>query len=304
MTNIEIETLQITKTYDTETVVNNLSLNIPSGSIYGFLGPNGAGKTTTMRMLVGLIKPDDGIIRYRGKELQKHKKAILKNIGCFIDTPSYYPHLTGYENLKYIQKVINLPISEVDRVLDVVNLTFAKNKKVKEYSLGMRQRLGLAFSLLNDPDIIILDEPTNGLDPEGIHEIRNLLINLSKYEKKTIIVSSHNLAEIESMATHIGMINQGNMIYEGTLRDLYEKTSNEYTLIVNEPEKVKEILNSHSITYRENLNDIVMQTNPEAAAELNKIFANHGIKVFELTQSKKTLEDVFLSLTGKGSESV
>ncbi|WP_085994154.1 ABC transporter ATP-binding protein [Oceanobacillus senegalensis] len=298
----EIETVEITKKYGGETVVNNLSLNIPTGSIYGFLGPNGAGKTTTMRMLVGLIKPDKGSICYKGGDLQQNKRAILKNIGCFIDTPNYYPHLTGYENLKYIQEILNMSIAEVDRVLKVVNLDFAKDKKVKEYSLGMRQRLGLAFSLLNDPDVLILDEPTNGLDPEGIYEIRNLLIHLSEVEMKTIVVSSHNLAEIESMASHIGMINQGNMIYEGSLKDLYESTLDEYTITVDNPEGVKQILKNQSISFSGQANQIVVKMSQDEAAQLNEILVNRGVKVFELTQSKKTLEDVFLSLTRKRSE--
>ncbi|MFC4402491.1 ABC transporter ATP-binding protein [Gracilibacillus xinjiangensis] len=301
MSKNEIETYQITKSYRGETVVNNLSLTIPSGCIYGFLGPNGAGKTTTMRMLVGLIKPDNGSIHYQEKELNDNKKELLKNIGCFIDIPNYYPHLTGYENLKYIQEVTNQPVTEVNRVLEIVNLIHAKDKKVREYSLGMRQRLGLAFSLLNNPDILILDEPTNGLDPEGIREIRELLIYLSKEERKTIIVSSHILSEIESMATHIGMINKGNLIYQGSLQELYETTTDAYTITVDNPEKVRQILQEQSIPFRGN-HQIVLDISPNEAAQINEMLVNNGINVYELTQSKKTLEDVFLSLTRKDRE--
>lgn len=158
-----IQIKHLTKSFLTQTVVEDLSLNIPQGSLYGFLGPNGAGKTTTMRMLIGLISPDEGEVIIKDKNINSWKESLFSQVGCFIDSPNYYPNLSAFENLAYIQKVINKPLSEVDRVLKITGIYDARDKKVRNYSLGMKQRLGLAFALLNDPEILILDEPTNGL---------------------------------------------------------------------------------------------------------------------------------------------
>lgn len=296
----EIQTITLSKNYNQSAVVDTLSLNIPTGSIYGFLGPNGAGKTTTMRMMVGLIQPDEGEVLYGNRKLKEHKAAILQDVGCFIDAPNYYPHLTGYENLAYIQRILNKPFDEIDRVLHLVDLMRAKDKKVREYSLGMRQRMGLAVALLNDPSILILDEPTNGLDPEGIFEIRHLLMRLSQEENKTILVSSHNLGEIEVMATHIGMINQGKLLYEGSLHDLYEATSNEYTIRVDDILLAKKVLDQRGVVYKDMSSQLRLAITPEEASIINYILVSENIRLYELTQSKKTLEDVFLSLTGSG----
>ncbi len=198
-------------------VVDELNLRVPQGSIYGFLGPNGAGKTTTIRLLTGMLANERDNIFIQGKSLQKFSPSIFKSIGCLIETPSLYLHLTGKENLRLITTLRSSDTGRIENILATVGLADAANRKVKEYSLGMKQRLGIGMALLPDPELLILDEPVNGLDPNGIIEIRELLIRLNKQEGKTVFISSHLLHEIEKSCTHIGIINRGALRYEGTL---------------------------------------------------------------------------------------
>lgn len=215
-----IETNNLTKRYKNFVSVNNLSIHIKRGSIYGFLGPNGAGKSTTMKMLLGMSKPTGGDFMIDGKRMPEERIAILKEIGSFIESPSYYPNLTGRENLEIIKKILGLKKSDVDEALEIVGLTEFGDRLVKKYSLGMKQRLGLAGALIGKPPILILDEPTNGLDPAGIHEIRNLIKRLPRMFNCTIMISSHMLSEIELLADDIGILNHGNLLFEGSLDDL------------------------------------------------------------------------------------
>lgn len=218
-----ITTDQLTKKYKNFTSVNNVSLHIRKGSIYGFLGPNGAGKSTTMKMLLGLTAPTKGSFTIDGKHFPEDRIAILKEIGSFIESPSFYANLTGYENLDVIRRILGLPKNTVDDALDLVGLSEFGSRLAKKYSLGMKQRLGLAEALLGRPPILILDEPTNGLDPSGIHEIRNLVKSLPELYDCTILISSHNLSEIELIADDIGILNHGNLLFEGSLNDLRNK---------------------------------------------------------------------------------
>ena len=216
-----ITTEQLTKKYKKNfTSVNNVSLHFRKGSIYGFLGPNGAGKSTTMKMLLGLTKPTAGSFTIDGKHFPADRLAILKEIGSFIESPSFYSNLTGRENLDIIRRILGLPESSVDEALELVGLSEFGNRLAKKYSLGMKQRLGLASALLGEPPILILDEPTNGLDPAGIHEIRNLVKSLPKRYDCTILISSHMLSEIELLADDIGILNHGRLLFEGSLEDL------------------------------------------------------------------------------------
>ncbi|MEB2302192.1 ABC transporter ATP-binding protein [Lysinibacillus xylanilyticus] len=288
----------VSKSFELQQVVKDLSLNIPEGSLYGFLGPNGAGKTTTMRVLIGLIAADKGEIFFKGKNIKDWNKSLFNHVGCFIDSPSYYPNLTAYENLAYIQKITKKPLSEVKRVLKITGIYNAKDKKVKNFSMGMKQRLGLAFAMLNDPDILILDEPTNGLDPEGIHEIRNFLIKLCKDEGKTIFVSSHNLAEIEMMADYIALINQGELIYDGKLEDVL--ISEEYIVKAKQTEEVIQMLTSRGLEItRLKEEKISFKADQNRMALINKQMVEKNIDVYELTPRKRTLEEMFLDLTKK-----
>lgn len=220
-----IETKQLTKTYSEFTAVNSLNLHIPKGTVYGFLGPNGAGKSTTMKMFLGLTKPTSGTFSIDGKKYPENRIEILKSVGSFIEAPAFYGNLSGEENLDIVRRILGLPKSAVDEALDIVGLTQYKNRLAKKYSLGMKQRLGLASALIGKPPILILDEPTNGLDPVGIHEIRSLIRSLPQMFDCTVLVSSHLLSEIELMADNVGILNHGRLLFEGTLDELKEGAS-------------------------------------------------------------------------------
>ena len=215
-----ITTEQLTKKYKNFTSVNNVSLHIRKGSIYGFLGPNGAGKSTTMKMLLGLTAPTKGNFTIDGKQFPGDRIAILKEIGSFIEVPSFYANLTGRENLDIIRRILGLPKAKMEDALELVGLTEFGDRLAKKYSLGMKQRLGLAGALLGRPPILILDEPTNGLDPSGIHEIRNLVKSLPDLYDCTVLISSHMLSEIELIADDIGILNHGQLLFEGSMNDL------------------------------------------------------------------------------------
>ncbi len=215
-----ITTEQLTKKYKNFTSVNNVSLHVRRGSIYGFLGPNGAGKSTTMKMLLGLTAPTKGGFVIDGKQFPRDRLAILREIGSFIESPSFYANLTGRENLDLIRRILNLPPNAVEDALELVGLSEFGGRLAKKYSLGMKQRLGLAGALLGRPPILILDEPTNGLDPAGIHEIRNLVRSLPDRYDCTILISSHMLSEIELVADDIGILNHGRLLFEGSLDEL------------------------------------------------------------------------------------
>lgn len=219
-TNI-IETDSLTKGVGSQTRVNHIDLRVPEGCVYGFLGPNGAGKTTTLKLLLGLLKPTEGTITFFGQKMsEQNRLSILKHTGSLIENPSFYGHLTGVENLEIIAKMKKVPAKEITNVLQTVRLYEQKDKKVKQYSLGMKQRLGIAMALLGNPRVLILDEPTNGLDPAGIQEIREFIKNLPVLRQMTVIVSSHLLSEMEQMADMVGIINHGRLIFQGTMSAL------------------------------------------------------------------------------------
>lgn len=222
MSNQIVRTFGLSKRYGDSLSVSNLDMTVSEGKIYGFLGPNGAGKSTTLKMLLGLVRPSGGEIDIFGKRFNpKNRMEILKNIGSLIETPSYYGHLTGKENLEIIQTILKVPKSNIDKVLKIVRLESQAEKKVRAYSLGMKQRLGIASAMLAFPKLLILDEPTNGLDPSGIQEIRDLIRSLPKKYGMTVIVSSHLLSEIDQMADDIGIIAKGRMMFQGSLETLH-----------------------------------------------------------------------------------
>lgn len=220
-----IETHNLTKAYSDFTAVSDVNLHIPKGKVYGFLGPNGAGKSTTMKMFLGLTKPTSGSFTINGKKYPEDRMQILKEVGSFIEAPAFYGNLSGKENLDIIRKILGLPKSSVDEALEIVGLTQWKGRMAKKYSLGMKQRLGLASALIGKPPILILDEPTNGLDPVGVHEIRNLIRSLPETFDCTVLVSSHLLSEIELMADNIGILNHGDLLFEGTIETLKQSVS-------------------------------------------------------------------------------
>ncbi|SHJ37881.1 ABC-2 type transport system ATP-binding protein [Clostridium cavendishii DSM 21758] len=223
MINNVVSINNLNKSYKGKKVLDNVSLNVKKGRIYGFLGPNGAGKSTTIRIILGLIKNYTGNVEVFNSDIKKNQTKILSKIGALVESPSYYDHLSAYKNLKIWATMKGVDYSRIDEVLKIVNLERARDKKASKFSLGMKQRLGIAQALIGNPDFLILDEPTNGLDPMGIKEIRNLIITLAKDYNKTIFISSHLLSEMELMVDDVGIINNGRLLYEGSLKDLRNK---------------------------------------------------------------------------------
>jgi ABC-type multidrug transport system ATPase subunit len=215
-----IVTNQLTKKYRSFTAVNDVNLRIQKGHIYGLLGPNGAGKSTVMKMLLGLVKPTRGSFQVNGMTMPRDRARILSNTGSLIEAPAFYGNLTGYENLDIVRKILRLPQRSIDEALDLVRLTEYKDRLAKKCSLGMKQRLGLASAMLGNPPILILDEPTNGLDPAGMHEIRNLIRSLPERFGSTVLISSHILSEVELMVDDVGALNHGRLLFQGTMKEL------------------------------------------------------------------------------------
>ncbi|MEJ7679022.1 MAG: ABC transporter ATP-binding protein [Segetibacter sp.] len=283
-------------------VLNDINLTVEKGSIYGFLGPNGAGKTTTIRLLLGLLPTNKSNIQIFGKPLQKNQMEIFSKIGAFIESPSLYEHLTGYDNVEITRKIKNIPGSRIAEVLEEVNLSKDSNIKVKKYSLGMKQRLGLATALLSRPELLILDEPTNGLDPNGINEIRELLIKLNKQNGTTIFISSHLLTEVEKMATHLGIIHKGHLVFQGKMQDLIADNTAGNTLLIqtDNNKKAKEIL---QVVYnvesnRNGMLEIQLENNAQTD-QVNKLLLKNEIMVFQLQNIRHDLEKIYLSITQK-----
>jgi len=281
-----------------EVILRNLHIEVPKGSIYGFLGPNGAGKTTTLRLLLGLLKIDNNPISIFGKELAMHRLQVLRRIGSLIEQPSLYGQLTGTENLEVYRLTYSCRKERIYEVLHIVGLTHAANKKAKTYSLGMKQRLAIAITLLHDPELLILDEPTNGLDPTGIIEMRELLIGLNKEYKKTILVSSHLLTEVEKIATHVGIIHHGSLLFQGTLAELQQmKTLNTVLeLEVDNIENAKLLLQDMDVRQTGEFTLQVPVENRESMAALNSTLVRNDIKVYKLSPASTNLEDVFIQI--------
>ena len=296
-----ITTDSLTKTYGKKDVVKDLDLRVPGGSIYGFLGPNGAGKSTTMKMILGLIKPSKGEITVLGKEVnEKNRLSVLRNTGSLIEAPSYYGHLSGVENLEIICTLKNVPLSEIQRVLKIVRMEKQKDKKVSQYSLGMKQRLGLAAALLGNPKILLLDEPTNGLDPAGIQEMRELICSLPKQYGMTVLVSSHLLSEIDQMATHVGIINQGELIFQDGLSALHKHSRSRLILKTDNDAAALSVLLSFGLSASlEGKTLCLKTTDNETVIKAVNILVQSGIGILRLNEQQMSLEDIFLQLIGK-----
>ncbi|UXR82406.1 ABC transporter ATP-binding protein [Staphylococcus sp. IVB6214] len=291
-----IETQNVSKRFGDFQVVQDLNIQIPEGTICGFLGPNGSGKTTTIRMLLGLAKPTEGHVKIFNMPLENHKQDILNQVGALVDSPSFYDHLTGYENLKIMQYVHHNSDKTIEEVLGIVELTHAANKKVKDYSLGMKQRLGIAIALMNDPKLIILDEPTNGLDPSGIKKMRELLMKLVKDRGISIIVSSHNLFEIEQMCRYVCVINKGQLLYQGDMHTLLEKYKHDYIYFVTDDNtKAQSLLADVDISIEDQR--LTVKAHRDEIPQINKMLVKHDINVYEIYHEKSSLEDIFLKLT-------
>lgn len=300
MNNFLVETHSLDFSFSgKEKILHQLSMQVPGGSIYGFLGPNGAGKTTTLRLLLGLLKKQEGSISLFGKELSQHRIELLGKTGSLIEQPSLYLHLTGRENLEIQRRIFNCTKSAVDRVLETVGLTHAAAKKAKAYSLGMKQRLSLAIALLHRPELLILDEPTNGLDPNGIIEMRELIRSLNREQGTTIIVSSHMLSEIEKLATHAGIINHGRFLFQGSLSQLNQlKASSDFIEIeTSNNNMVVEMLGEYS-AHRNDAGAVILpHLDKEKVAAINKMLVMRNIDVYQVVTRQIELEQLFLQLT-------
>lgn len=295
-----VTTYHLSKRYRNTYRVKDVNLSVKEGEIYGFLGPNGAGKTTTLKMLLGLTKPTEGTVEVFGKKFDNHRRHILSQIGSLIESPSYYGHLSGIENLRIVQKLRGVPNKNVYEVLKIVRLEKQKNKKVSQYSLGMKQRLGIAMSLLSFPKLLILDEPTNGLDPAGIGEIRELIKSLPQRFGMTVLISSHLLSEIEQLATSVGIINDGKMIFQGSMEHLKMKSDAVIKIKTRNNELAHRILSAkgfnplikNDFLLFENLSD-------EGVIVANRSLIDANIDVLRIEEQKKSLESIFLEMTGK-----
>lgn len=293
-----IQTNGLSFSFGNQQVVKSLSLQVPAGSIYGFLGPNGAGKTTTIKMLLNLLRTDEGSIHIFEQELNSNRIEILSQIGSLIEQPAIYHHLTGKENLMNRAMLLQVNEQRVEDMLKLVQLTAAAGKKAGQYSLGMKQRLGIALAMLNNPKLLILDEPTNGLDPNGIIEIRELMLRLAG-EGKTVFVSSHLLSEVEKMATHVGIINHGKMMFQGTIGDLQNINQPQVYIETDNTVDAANLLKRHHFTVSEIENDhlLIPFTSKQQISEINALLVQNGITVFGINKQHKDLERLFLDIT-------
>ena len=296
-----IETHDLCKQYGNALRVAHLDLDVPEGSVYGFLGPNGAGKSTTLKMILGLVRPTAGSIRVLGKSMDsKNRLAVLRQVGSLIESPSYYGHLTGEENLRIVQTLRGVPEKNIREVLQIVRLDGQRGKKVAHYSLGMKQRLGLAATLLGYPKLLILDEPTNGLDPAGIQEMRELICELPERFGMTVVVSSHLLSEIDQMADHVAIIRDGELVFQDTLEALHGRSRHHLALRTTNNAVARAILQEKSVPCQEEEGYLVLPIlSDELAGQFTRLLGARNLGVIRLEERQKSLEDIFLELTGK-----
>ena len=301
---IEIENLS--KQFKDLKAVNNLNLNVYKGDVFGFLGPNGAGKSTTIRMLVSLIAPNEGSIKIFGKKLKQHRTEILSNIGAIVEKPDFYGYLSAFKNLEILGKMSGKEISKktIMQTLELVGLEKRYKSKVKTFSHGMKQRLGLAQALLHDPELIILDEPTTGLDPQGMKEIRDLIIYLSKEKQKTIFLSSHILYEVELVANRMIIINKGSAKVEGNVEELLSSKNVRVTFEVDDLDKTKSLLDNTAWINKLDTavnGKLILNLSPDEVPLLNKYLVQNDIMVGAVIPTR-SLEEYFLNITQKASE--
>ena len=299
MENYILQTKGLTYSYNKgEDTLSGINLQVEKGQIYGFLGPNGSGKTTTLSLLLGLIRKQKGRIEIFGRDLEHHRGEILKKTGSLIEAPSLYNNLTARENLEIYRRAYHMPKERIDEVLAISGLSETGNKTAKKFSLGMKQRLAIALALLNKPELLILDEPTNGLDPSGILELRELLKKLNQQEGITILISSHLLAEVEKMVTHLGIIVKGKMLFQGSLQELhnFQQRASMLHIQTSDNAAALKILKDYSPSLHQDFIAVTVDDQKQAAA-LNKILVSNQLDVFLLHPKSRDLEQLFIDLT-------
>ena len=294
-----IETHALCKSYHGRPVVDHLNLAVPEGCVYGFLGPNGAGKSTTMKMLLGLVHPTGGSVELLGHTLNEANRiALLRQTGSLIESPSGYLHLTARENLSIVADLKDVDRKDISRVLEIVHLTKDADRKVGQYSLGMKQRLGIAMALLGSPRLLILDEPTNGLDPAGIQEMRALIHDMPDACGATVLISSHLLGEMEQIVSQVGIINHGQLLFEGPLAELQRHSRGNVVLRLLAPDRGAAVLRRYGLTPQPADNGCLLPTMEDARlAALVQDLAAEGAGVVGVERQTKNLEEIFLSLT-------
>jgi len=287
----------LTKIIGDKTIVDNVSFELQRGEIFGFLGPNGAGKTTTIRMLVGLIKPTSGHVTICGFDQRHQFEDAMRCVGCIVENPDLYRFMTGRENLEHFARMLRVQKTEIERVAELVSLAHRLDQRVGTYSLGMRQRLGIAQALLGDPKLLILDEPANGLDPAGIREIRELLRKLASERQMSIFISSHLLAEIELTCDRVAIIHKGRILREGTVRDLIS-SRREMELRVDDVARATSILGAQNVPFRTDGNLLHLGIEEPEAASVIAALVTAGVNVFHAQRHAQSLEEMFLEATG------
>jgi ABC-2 type transport system ATP-binding protein len=298
-----IQTAGLTKQFGTRTVVNNLNLNVLRGDVFGFLGPNGAGKTTTIRMLLGLIAPTAGTVRLFGQDIRTNLNAVLHRVGAIVEAPTFYPHLSGGDNLEVVALASGgYPAARIDEVLKMVDLADRRQDKYRTYSLGMKQRLAIAAAMLGDPELVMLDEPVNGLDPGGVVEIRQLIIRLGQLGK-TVFITSHNLFEIQQVSTRVAILKLGNLVTETTVADLLRSDDGQLSEIwLRVPDNAAATVVIRGLDFVKNISVntegyLVAAAPADCSADVNQALAKADIYASELRLNRPSLEAMFLELT-------
>ena len=304
MSDLAIRTSSLVRRFGDVLAVDDLSLVVPRGIVYGFLGRNGSGKTTAIRLLLGLLRPDRGEVELFGRRLSGDRRALLRRVGALVEAPSLYDHLSGRDNVEITRRLLGLEPRHSDRVLELVGLTTAARRRVSGYSMGMRQRLGLALALLAEPDLLILDEPINGLDPEGIRHVRELLLGLSRHHGVTVFLSSHLLAELSQLADHIGVLDRGRLRAQGPFKELRKRSRSRVDIGLDRPAEAVAVLREAGFavdsagpgeSHLEVAGDGLDR--PEGLGELNALLVGRGFRVHHLNRQLPTLESIFLELT-------
>lgn len=293
-----LEVRNLSKKYKDKVVLNNINMKVFKGDIYGFIGPNGAGKTTTIKTILGLLKPSSGEIYIERRNILNDRENNPSNIGAMIDYPSFYGNLSGYKNLLLYANVLDLDKKRVEEVLDLVRLSMDKNKKVSNYSMGMKQRLAVARAFLTKPKIAILDEPTNGLDPEGVKDMRDLIKELAKDNNTTFIYCSHILNEVQNLCNRVAMINKGKIVIEDSMDNLLDSSKEEYNIITEEKDKLKEILAKVASKILDTEHGISVEVKKGDFKLVNKLITDNNIEITDISKSVNSLEDYFMKEVG------
>lgn len=303
MEKVVLEIKNVSKSFGRTKIIDNLTFSVNSGEIFGFLGPNGAGKTTTMKMVLGLIPFSEGDICINGYSIKKDFEKAMQNVGGIVENPDLYEYMTGYENLKLVARIYKVDKKRIDEIVDIVGLKEKIKLKVKKYSLGMKQRMSVALALIRNPKLLVLDEPTNGLDPVAIHELRDLLKDLAHNRGVCVFVSSHLLSEVELMCDRVGILDKGRLLKIENLKNITEikdKNDNEaiYKIITNDNKRAKDILINNGYEVNDKKEALEVSIKKDKIDLLINIMLNNGITVYEFSIKKSTLEEEYLNITG------